>query len=51
VSSPPLEGELLTVFDDDVATTNLSSILFGYDSGYISGVLAMNAFKQQFGGE
>lgn len=27
----------------------LDSILFGYDSGYISGVLAMNAFKQQFG--
>lgn len=28
----------------------MTSILFGYDSGYISGVLAMNAFKQQFGG-
>jgi sugar porter (SP) family MFS transporter len=24
-------------------------ILFGYDSGYISGVLAMNFFKQEFG--
>lgn len=24
--------------------------LSGYDSGYISGVLAMNAFKEQFGG-
>lgn len=26
-------------------------ILFGYDSGYISGVLAMNYFKQEFGSE
>lgn len=24
-------------------------ILFGYDSGYINGVLAMNFFKQEFG--
>jgi hypothetical protein len=32
-----------------VASTNPDSILFGYDSGYISGVLAMNQFKQQFG--
>jgi MFS family permease len=29
---------------------NQCRILFGYDSGYISGVLAMNAFKEQFGG-
>jgi MFS family permease len=26
-------------------------ILFGYDSGYINGVLAMNYFKQEFGGK
>jgi hypothetical protein len=26
-------------------------ILFGYDSGYINGVLAMNFFKQEFGGK
>jgi hypothetical protein len=25
-------------------------ILFGYDSGYINGVLGMNYFKQHFGG-
>jgi MFS family permease len=29
---------------------NQRRILFGYDSGYISGVLAMNVFKEQFGG-
>jgi hypothetical protein len=35
------------VVSQHALTTN--SILFGYDSGYISGVLAMNTFKQQFG--
>ncbi|KAF9696678.1 hypothetical protein EKO04_005507 [Ascochyta lentis] len=39
-----LRGYLLCVF------AAFGGILFGYDSGYISGVLAMNAFKQQFGG-
>ncbi|KAF2631672.1 general substrate transporter [Macroventuria anomochaeta] len=38
-----LRGYLLCVF------AAFGGILFGYDSGYISGVLAMNAFKQQFG--
>ncbi|KAK7190386.1 hypothetical protein DPSP01_011536 [Paraphaeosphaeria sporulosa] len=38
-----LRGYLLCVF------AAFGGILFGYDSGYISGVLAMNAFKKQFG--
>ncbi|KAF3010767.1 hypothetical protein E8E13_007565 [Curvularia kusanoi] len=38
-----LRGYLLCVF------AAFGGILFGYDSGYINGVLAMNAFKQQFG--
>lgn len=40
-----LRGYLLCVF------AAFGGILFGYDSGYINGVLAMNYFKQQFGGE
>ncbi|KAJ4375906.1 hypothetical protein N0V83_001184 [Neocucurbitaria cava] len=39
-----LRGYLLCVF------AAFGGILFGYDSGYINGVLAMNYFKQQFGG-
>ncbi|PSN72473.1 general substrate transporter [Corynespora cassiicola Philippines] len=38
-----LRGYLLCVF------AAFGGILFGYDSGYISGVLAMNYFKQEFG--
>ncbi|KAF1361731.1 general substrate transporter [Lizonia empirigonia] len=40
-----LRGYLLCVF------AAFGGILFGYDSSYISGVLAMNAFKQQFGAD
>lgn len=40
-----LRGYLLCVF------AAFGGILFGYDSGYINGVLAMNYFKQEFGGE
>lgn len=40
-----LRGYLLCIF------AAFGGILFGYDSGYISGVLAMNFFKQEFGGE
>jgi hypothetical protein len=47
-SSLPLEGKLLYAIGSP-SEINFCSILFGYDSGYISGVLAMNAFKQQFG--
>ncbi|KAF1840196.1 general substrate transporter [Cucurbitaria berberidis CBS 394.84] len=39
-----LRGYLLCVF------AAFGGILFGYDSGYINGVLAMNYFKQEFGG-
>lgn len=39
-----LRGYLLCVF------AAFGGILFGYDSGYISGVLAMNYFKKEFGG-
>jgi len=39
-----LRGYLLCVF------AAFGGILFGYDSGYINGVLAMNFFKQEFGG-
>ncbi|KAF2807295.1 general substrate transporter [Mytilinidion resinicola] len=38
-----LRGYLLCAF------AAFGGILFGYDSGYISGVLAMNYFKEQFG--
>ncbi|KAH7112951.1 general substrate transporter [Dendryphion nanum] len=38
-----LRGYLLCVF------AAFGGILFGYDSGYISGVLGMNYFKQEFG--
>jgi hypothetical protein len=38
-----LRGYLLCVF------AAFGGILFGYDSGYINGVLAMNYFKQEFG--
>ncbi|KAF2464250.1 general substrate transporter [Lindgomyces ingoldianus] len=38
-----LRGYLLCVF------AAFGGILFGYDSGYISGVLAMSYFKQEFG--
>jgi hypothetical protein len=38
-----LRGYLLCVF------AAFGGILFGYDSGYISGVMAMNYFKQEFG--
>lgn len=38
-----LKGYLLCVF------AAFGGILFGYDSGYISGVLAMDFFKQTFG--
>jgi sugar porter (SP) family MFS transporter len=38
-----MRGYLLCVF------AAFGGILFGYDSGYISGVLAMNYFKQEFG--
>lgn len=40
-----LRGYLLCVF------AAFGGILFGYDSGYISGVLAMKYFKQEFGRE
>lgn len=40
-----LRGYLLCVF------ASFGGILFGYDSGYINGVLAMNFFKQEFGSE
>lgn len=40
-----LRGYLLCVF------AAFGGILFGYDSGYINGVLAMPYFKQEFGGE
>jgi len=39
-----LRGYLLCVF------AAFGGILFGYDSGYISGVLAMSFFKHEFGG-
>ncbi|KAF1994632.1 MFS monosaccharide transporter-like protein [Amniculicola lignicola CBS 123094] len=38
-----LRGYLLCVF------AAFGGILFGYDSGYINGVLGMNFFKQEFG--
>lgn len=38
-----VRGYLLCVF------AAFGGILFGYDSGYISGVIAMNFFKLQFG--
>lgn len=38
-----LRGYLLCVF------AAFGGILFGYDIGYISGVLGMNYFKQEFG--
>lgn len=38
-----LRGYLLCVF------AAFGGILFGYDSGYINGVLGMPFFKQQFG--
>lgn len=38
-----LRGYLLCVF------AAFGGILFGYDSGYINGVLGMSFFKQQFG--
>lgn len=38
-----LRGYLMCVF------AAFGGILFGYDSGYISGVLGMNFFKQEFG--
>ena len=40
-----LRGYLLCAF------AAFGGILFGYDSGYISGVLGMNYFKMQFGRE
>jgi hypothetical protein len=40
-----LRGYLLCVF------AAFGGILFGYDSGYINGVIAMNYFKQEFGGQ
>jgi hypothetical protein len=40
-----VRGYLLCVF------AAFGGILFGYDSGYINGVLGMNYFKQQFGGK
>jgi hypothetical protein len=40
-----VRGYLLCVF------AAFGGILFGYDSGYINGVLGMNFFKQQFGGK
>ncbi|KAF1953455.1 general substrate transporter [Byssothecium circinans] len=39
-----MQGYLMCAF------AAFGGILFGYDSGYISGVLGMNYFKQQFGG-
>lgn len=46
VESPvTLRAYLLCVF------AAFGGILFGYDSGYINGVLGMNYFKQEFGGE
>ncbi|PVH96276.1 general substrate transporter [Periconia macrospinosa] len=39
-----LRGYLMCAF------AAFGGILFGYDSGYISGVLAMDFFKQEFGG-
>ncbi|CAN9198159.1 unnamed protein product [Alternaria alternata] len=39
-----VRGYLLCVF------AAFGGILFGYDSGYINGVLGMDYFKQQFGG-
>ena len=38
-----VRGYLLCVF------AAFGGILFGYDSGYINGVLGMNFFKQRFG--
>jgi hypothetical protein len=38
-----MRGYLLCVF------AAFGGILFGYDSGYINGVLAMDYFKQEFG--
>ena len=38
-----LRGYLLCVF------AAFGGILFGYDSGYISGVIAMDFFKLEFG--
>jgi hypothetical protein len=40
-----VRGYLLCVF------AAFGGILFGYDSGYINGVLGMDFFKQQFGGK
>jgi hypothetical protein len=38
-----VRGYLLCVF------AAFGGILFGYDSGYINGVMGMNFFKQEFG--
>lgn len=38
-----IRGYLLCVF------AAFGGILFGYDSGYINGVLGMHYFKQEFG--
>jgi hypothetical protein len=40
-----IRGYLMCVF------AAFGGILFGYDSGYISGVLGMDYFKAEFGGE
>lgn len=40
-----LRGYLICAF------AAFGGILFGYDSGYISGILAMDYFKQEFGGK
>jgi hypothetical protein len=40
-----MRGYLMCVF------AAFGGILFGYDSGYISGVIGMNYFKQEFGGK
>ena len=40
-----LRGYLLCVF------AAFGGMLFGFDSGYVSGILGMDYFKQQFGRE